>query len=514
VSEDDTVVEGRGAAAASSTIASSADALLRDERSRTQRLAWTGLSLAIATSVALPILGGDRTATIVLIASMIVLALANVFLLVLAREGKHFTEARLAVPWLAGIAAALGTTYYFGLLSGALGAAMLALYFIGLGASGRIALAAYGFFLASHGTLVVLAAAGVIRDRGLLSSDAMSPSVRLAAEALILGLFVAAFLLARASRRTTQAAVVELERAVRALAHREALLAEARADFARALRIGDAGRWTDQVLGSFKLGVVIGRGSMGEVYAATGTATAEDAAIKMLHLEAVTHQGNVERFRREARIAGSLSSPHVVRVLEVGDDSAALPYIAMERLRGVDLAQHLRARARLPLGEVVELVRQVANGLEAARAAGIVHRDLKPQNLFRVDGTAPTWKILDFGVSKVLGSEGTLTGDGIVGTPQYMAPEQASGDDVDHRADVYALAAIAYRCLTGRPLFTANDVPSLLYKLVHTLPVRAGALVPLPAAVDDVLGGALAKRPGDRPASAVAFADALAAAAP
>jgi serine/threonine-protein kinase len=122
------------------------------------------------------------------------------------------------------------------------------------------------------------------------------------------------------------------------------------------------------------------------------------------------------------------------------------------------------------------------------------------------------WKVLDFGVSKVLGSEGTLTGEGIVGTPQYMAPEQASGGQVTHLADVYALGAIAYRCLTGRSPFKGKDLAELVYQVVHTPPMRPGLLGRVPSAVEDVLAIAMAKDPRRRFPSALAFAQAFVAA--
>ncbi len=122
---------------------------------------------------------------------------------------------------------------------------------------------------------------------------------------------------------------------------------------------------------------------------------------------------------------------------------------------------------------------------------------------------ATTWKILDFGVSKVMDSEGTLTGDGIVGTPQYMAPEQAQGGDVTHLADVYALAAIAYRCLTGRSPFKGKDISELVYQVVHKAPVRPSVLGRVSGAIDDVLAVAMAKDPRRRFPSAVSFAQAF-----
>jgi serine/threonine-protein kinase len=182
----------------------------------------------------------------------------------------------------------------------------------------------------------------------------------------------------------------------------------------------------------------------------------------------------------------------------------------MERLHGTDLATRLRAENRMPSDELVVLIDQVARGLEVARIAGVVHRDLKPHNLFFHAGA--TWKILDFGVSKVLGSEGTLTGEGIVGTPQYMAPEQASGGQITHLADVYALGAIAYRCLTGRSPFKGRDLAELVYQVVHVAPMRPSALGRVSPQIEDVLAVAMAKDPRRRFPSAQAFAQAFIAA--
>jgi serine/threonine-protein kinase len=197
-------------------------------------------------------------------------------------------------------------------------------------------------------------------------------------------------------------------------------------------------------------------------------------------------------------------------VLGSSDLDAGMPYLVMERLTGQTLGERLRREPRLSPAATLELVRHVARGLDAIAATGIVHRDLKPQNLFCTsDGT---WKILDFGVASLSGDTGTLTRGEAVGTPHYMAPEQAQGLRVDSRADTYALAAIAYRCLTGRYPFTATDTPALLYAVVHRTPARPGALAELPADVDRYFALALAKKPDDRFATAHDVADALAAA--
>jgi serine/threonine-protein kinase len=173
----------------------------------------------------------------------------------------------------------------------------------------------------------------------------------------------------------------------------------------------------------------------------------------------------------------------------------------MERLEGDTLAHQLRVRRTLPLDEVVRLVTDIAAGISTAAAAGIVHRDLKPQNvlLHRPDGNgAGTWKILDFGVARGIDHGDTLTSGRVVGTPSYMAPEQASGGSVDHRTDLYALAAIAYRALTGHPPFAAGEIAETLYRVVHLAPKRPSELASVSAELDLVLAIGLAKQPAQR----------------
>jgi serine/threonine protein kinase len=197
-----------------------------------------------------------------------------------------------------------------------------------------------------------------------------------------------------------------------------------------------------------------------------------------------------------------------VRVLEVGTTTGEVPFLAMERLRGFDLAHQLRRQRRLQLAPAVVLVHHIAAGLEAARTAGIVHRDLKPHNVFFAQ-SSETWKILDFGVSK-MGGTGTLTRGHVIGTPAYMAPEQAKGENVDHRADVYSLAAILYRAVTGHPAFASKDVPTTLYDVVYRVPTQPSILSPVPGDVDRVLALGLAKQPADRFTTALELAEWLA----
>ncbi len=369
--------------------------------------------------------------------------------------------------------------------------------------------------LLQAGTVAVIEL-GLLSDPGLITAGHLPTDARLALQFLVQIILLSVFVMARLSRQTTMTAVAQLETAVRQVAAREALLLEARQDLDRARQVGGAGRFTDQVVGSFLLGPLIGRGGMGEVYEARHIDTQEPAAVKLLSIEALENPDSVARFLREANHARALKVRTVVRVLEVGSTASRIPYLAMERLRGHDLSHYLRKRQRLPMAKVLRLIGDVGLGLEAARAAGIVHRDLKPNNLFlaeQPDGE-PIWKILDFGVSKLVQSSGTLTRGSIVGTPGYMAPEQArSAEDVDHRADLYSLAVIAYRALTGHPAFSGRDVPSTLYDVVYKMPVKPSALVKVHEDVDRVLAIGMAKQPEDRFSSAAEFAGCLGAAA-
>jgi serine/threonine-protein kinase len=168
----------------------------------------------------------------------------------------------------------------------------------------------------------------------------------------------------------------------------------------------------------------------------------------------------------------------------------------MELLTGEDLAEMLRARPRLSLRDVVRLVREAGAGLDAARAAGIVHRDVNPHNLFAAEsGETTVWKLLDFGVARHFEPGAGVTRAEVAGTPQYMAPELALGRDVGHRADLFSLAAVAYRALTGQAPFVGAGVPDTLMHVVHQMPARPSELCRVPVGLDGVLAVALAKDP-------------------
>jgi eukaryotic-like serine/threonine-protein kinase len=487
-------------AALEARLGSAVQALHQDEIRRSRLLGQFGIVLALAVIAALLILPGDPVMTPLLIGAVLVAGGGCAYLYYITGRPELFTANRIFVIWVTGSLGVSAGVAYFGVFSAGAMVVTLGVYFLALGRSLFLSFLVYFICATTQMVVAVLIITGVIPDPGIVRADYLQPAVLVVIEVLIQFVIAASFVMARASRRTTLSVVSEHERVVRALGQRDALLHEARQDLERALQLGGAGRFSGQTLGSFQLGAILGRGSMGEVYEAIHLPTGEPAAVKMLSPTSIGNRSYVMRFLREVKVASTIDVPHVVRVFEVSDDTSPVPFMAMERLRGRDLAQLLREQRRLSPEQIIDLVDQVGKGITAAARAGIVHRDIKPQNLFFADqpGGPPIWKILDFGVSKRLSDGGTLTEGQVVGTPIYMAPEQAQGKEVDARADLYALCAIAYRCITGHLPYRAKDVPTILYNVVYDMPVRPSALVEAPSDVDDFLLIGMAKSPTDR----------------
>ncbi|MFN0248614.1 MAG: serine/threonine-protein kinase [Kofleriaceae bacterium] len=474
------------------------EALRHDEVERSRVFLKVALFLSLSGAIAAYITPGDPIAKQVVAIGSVLGAIGSIWLLLRLRDSTNYGAGIWLSPGLLLIAGAFTGLYYWGMASPVSGMLVYGIYFFSLGSSRSMTIAMYAIVAIGHLLLGLAIILGVIADRGIINVSSLRHLEQVAILVIIEALYFLAYITARISQRVTLDAMQKLETAARQMAQRDALLAEARAELDRALKIGGPGRFTEQVVGSFRLGVLIGRGGMGEVYEAHGTTDQREAAVKLLHPGTLADPTSVARFIREAQTASKLDTPYVVRVLEVGTTTGEIPFLAMERLRGHDLAHQLRRQRRLQPNQAAVVVEHVAQGLEAARLAGIVHRDLKPHNVFMAEqGKQRTWKILDFGVSKSGGS-GTLTKGHVVGTPAYMAPEQARGEDVDHRADVYSLAAILYRSVTGHPAFTGKDVPTTLYDVVFRVPTQPSMLAPLPADIDRVLAIGLAKNIADR----------------
>jgi eukaryotic-like serine/threonine-protein kinase len=427
-------------------------------------------------------------------------------------ERGHSRATFRAYIWLS-IVSGLFVEYDLGVFSPAPLFLTLGVTFLAQSNDRRLALGATVFSAGSYFVLALLVAAGVVPDLGLLHVMGASGRGRGLMVVIVPIAFAVAAWQGRQARRATLAAIEQSHEALRLAITREAQLAEANHDLDVALRAGagEGGRYSSVVMGRFRLGEIVGRGAMGEIYAAADVESGEPAAVKVLQAAVSRQPDLVERFLREGRITARLRAPNVVTVFEVGA-AAGVPFIAMELLVGQDLSAHLRQKERLDLPAVVDLCAEVARGLGAAHGAGVVHRDIKPQNIFHAEqglGQRPVWKILDFGVSKLRDSSATLTNAAVVGTPGYMSPEQAEGRDADHRSDVFALGAVVYRALTGRPPFS-GDLPHVLFEIVYKSPIRPSELLPaLPPDVDLVLALALAKRAEDRFDSAAELAAAL-----
>jgi serine/threonine-protein kinase len=270
------------------------------------------------------------------------------------------------------------------------------------------------------------------------------------------------------------------------------------------VRRGDLPAGTE--IGGYKVTGVLGRGGMGVVYRAEHIHLGRPVALKLLA------PGHPERFRqrfiRESRVAASLSHPNIVAVYDAGESDGAL-WIAMQLVEGTDLRRLLHEEAPREPREVAAIAAQMGSALDAAHAAGLVHRDVKPANIL-LHGTH-AW-LTDFGLTKRLISSADITAaSDIVGTPDYLAPEQIEGASPDGRVDQYALACVVHHCLAGQPPFQKDSDLAVLQAHLKEPPPRITQVRPdLPAALEHVLGRAMAKEPTDRFPAASDFAAALA----
>ncbi|HEY5961256.1 MAG TPA: serine/threonine-protein kinase, partial [Polyangiaceae bacterium] len=254
---------------------------------------------------------------------------------------------------------------------------------------------------------------------------------------------------------------------------------------------------------------VLGEGGMGRVYLARHNRIAQKrVAVKVLHPEYLRNTEMLARFQREAETAASICHPNVVVVYDVDRTSRGLPYLVCEYLEGCDLGHYLKEQKVLSQTMAVHVVRQLCEGLRAAHQSGVIHRDLKPHNIFLVgdfsDGVPelPFIKILDFGLSKFIDvTDGQLvTRTGVVmGTPAFMAPEQALGQRADTRADIYGAGALLYTCLTGQVPFEESTPQATVLAVINGEPTRPRVLAPsISEYAELVIQRAMARQPEER----------------
>ncbi|HUS30539.1 MAG TPA: serine/threonine-protein kinase [Kofleriaceae bacterium] len=258
------------------------------------------------------------------------------------------------------------------------------------------------------------------------------------------------------------------------------------------------------MVGEYRIEGVLGQGGMGRVYAAVHPVIGKRAAVKVLHPALSAEQESVDRFVQEARAVNQIGHPNIVDIFAFGTLPDGRCYFVMEHLQGESLGKRIE-HSPMPVVDALAILDAIAVALEAAHRKGIIHRDLKPDNVFlvHVEGADSQVKLLDFGIAKLVGGDvplqRTRTGN-VMGTPAYISPEQARGQGVDHRTDIYAFGAVAFEMLTGRWPFPATNAADMIAKHLFEEPPSAAQLNPdIDGEVDQLIKSMLAKAADDRP---------------
>ena len=273
--------------------------------------------------------------------------------------------------------------------------------------------------------------------------------------------------------------------------------------------------------GRYRIESLLGKGGIGVVYQATHIHIDTKFAVKILNPDLVANQSAIERFRREAKAAGRIHHPNAVQVTDFGVTAEKIVYLVMELVNGRSLRDLLCEKGTLDYRYAIGLIQQVCAAVEAAHESGIIHRDLKPDNIMiKEEGQAEVVKVLDFGIAKLKeqipssGARQTLTREGtIIGTPEYMSPEQCRGQKLDSRSDIYSIGVILYEILCGNPPFMADSPLEVVVKHLSAKTRPLCEMCPtVPEPIERVVMRALEKDPAQRPASAARLSDELQAA--
>ena len=268
---------------------------------------------------------------------------------------------------------------------------------------------------------------------------------------------------------------------------------------ARTQQIGDGLQPGQKLAGRYEIIETIGSGGMGIVYRALDLELSEPVAVKTLRREYVSDSTALARFKSEIRLARRISHRNVIRTHDLGETDG-MYFITMEYVEGTSVKALITERGRLPVHATLPIARQLCRALEVAHEEGIIHRDIKPHNMVLApDGVL---KVMDFGIARLLGrtQQGMTQTGMVVGTPEYMAPEQLLGEDVDARADIYAVGVVIYECLTGRTPHSADNAMQLISRVLEQAPVPPRELVPeVPQKLSDAVLAALHRDRGERP---------------
>jgi serine/threonine protein kinase len=259
--------------------------------------------------------------------------------------------------------------------------------------------------------------------------------------------------------------------------------------------------------GRYRIERRLGEGGMGRVYEAEHLELGRRVAVKVMRRKYADQKAMVERFRLEARSASKIGHPNVVQVFDYGTTDAGEGFIVMELLKGAPLSEVIKQQGAMELSRALQILSEVATALRAAHESGVIHRDLKPANIFLIRVNADERervRVLDFGMAKLIDiaadDHGGLTQAGeILGTPEYMAPEQAVGGEIDRRIDIYALGCVAYEMWTGMPPFSGPNYVTVLAKHMDEKAPRITDVRDAPPALDQLVARALSKIPEDRP---------------
>lgn len=489
------------------------DSLLSEEAARARSIGLVYCVIGLVTAMWVPFLSGRHGFACVVTVVMLVFGVSSLVFAAVAWRESRYSPLVFRVYGVIAVTTSTVILAYLGVFSPTALAVTLGIAFFGAGADRVGAWFISMSAIVAYLVLLILVSAGIVADPGIFQGSEAGVTGRWFMVMMVPLVLFVTFLQARMSRRAIIDAVDKAVQAAELAEARGAQIAEVRQELDRVIAAGRKGRYSGQRVGCYQVGDLIGRGGLSEVYVGqrVGT-TSPPVAVKILHRSALEEPEMVQRFQREARLAMRVDSRHCVRVLDQGTAEDGALYLGMELLQGEDLGARLRKEQRMTPEECVPLASQAAVGLQAVHDAGIVHRDIKPSNLFYAvgaDGDA-RWVVLDFGICKEDGGTGTLTQVNAVGTPAYMSPEQARGEVVDGAADVYALGAVVYRAITGRPPHTGPNVHVVLFSAAHRRPPRPRDIQrKVPRDVEAVLAIAMAHSPAQRFDTVSGFANAL-----